>query len=396
MPRRLLSYYLDTFRGLPRNVWLVSLTLLVNRSGTMVLPFIALYLRERLGLPDSQAGWLIGTYGLGAICGSYLGGALSDRWGSVAVQVLSLVLTSVGFLMLMLPQRPVPLGMALFGLAVVADAYRPAAAAATAQACPPHLHPRAFALNRLAVNLGMSIGPVLGGFLAEYDFRWLFVLDAATCLIAAILTWMLLGNQLPRGRSQAERHTPDGGTRKVWHDLHAMVAIGLMFSCAVVFFQILSTYPVHLRRSYGMSTSAIGMLFAINTVIIVLTEMGLVRAVEHLSKPRILAWGCLFSCVGFGLIGFGSSVPWAIFSMVVLTIGEMLSSPIAMAYISSRADAANRGAYLGAFTLSYAAAFAVAPALGMWMYGHDETAVWWGGMLIGAVCFTGYRWLDRS
>ncbi len=395
MPRRLLAYYLDTYRGLPRNVWLISLTLLVNRSGTMVLPFIALYMKERLGLPEYQVGWLIGAYGLGAIAGSYLGGALSDRFGAIRVQVTSLLLTGCGFLLLMLAPSPTALGVALFLLAVVADAYRPAAAAATAQSCPAHLHPRAFALNRLAVNLGMSIGPVIGGFLAEYDFRWLFVLDGATCFAAAALTYVLLGKRLPAVEPEPERQTAQQGPTNVWRDFHAMVAIWLMFLSAVVFFQILSTYTVHLRTSYGLSTAAIGMLFAVNTIMIVVLEMGLVRAVEHLPKLRVLAWGCLFSCVGLGLIGFGSSVPWAVASMVVMTIGEMLSSPIAVAYISGRAVAANRGGYLGVFTLSLAAAFALAPVLGMWLYGSHQHVVWWGAILIGAVCFFGYRMLDR-
>ena len=170
---RLFRSYLDAFRGLPQAIWLVSLILLINRSGTMVLPFLALYCTKERSLTPSDAGILLAVYGVGGIVGSYFGGAWSNRFGPMRVQAGSLALTALGFVMLMFAETWSAMVGSLLFLSVSAESCRPASAAATAALCPPERHSRAFALNRLAINLGMTLGPALGGFLAEHDFQLL-------------------------------------------------------------------------------------------------------------------------------------------------------------------------------------------------------------------------------
>ncbi|MGE3966020.1 MAG: MFS transporter, partial [Planctomycetota bacterium] len=152
--------------GVPAGVWGLSAVILVNRAGTMVMPFLSLYLTQKLGLPKESAGIVIATYGAGAMVGVMLGGYLSDRIGPATVMLTSLVLSAVALLILGGLRTSGDIQVCLFLFAVVADMFRPANAAAIATACPARYQSRAFAVQRLAVNAGMTIGPAIGGYLA--------------------------------------------------------------------------------------------------------------------------------------------------------------------------------------------------------------------------------------
>jgi predicted MFS family arabinose efflux permease len=392
--RRLFQNYLDAFRGLPQAAWLISAILLINRSGTMVLPFWALYCTQERSLSPSDAGMLLAIYGVGGIVGSYLGGVWSSRFGPMYVQAGSLALTSVGFVMLMYAESWLAMVASLLFLSVSAESCRPASASATAALCPPEKHSRAFALNRLAINMGMTLGPTLGGFLAERDFQLLFIVDAATCFAAAVLATALAFRKSLKITLAAEREA-GAKAKGPWHDVPFLISVALLFLVALAFFQLMGTYTLYLREHYGMKESRIGLLFAVNTVVIVLTEMWLIQTVERLNKLKVMAWGSLLSCLGFGLIQFGGTFAFAIFSVLVWTLGEMLCSPVAAAYVSGRATDANRGTYLGIYTMTFAAAFVFAPALGTLIYERDPSLVWNGCTVLGVATFVGYWLLAR-
>jgi predicted MFS family arabinose efflux permease len=388
---RIFHNYVGAFRGLPKSVWLISFILLVNRSGTMVLPFWAIYCTKQRSLSPFDAGILLGIYGLGGIVGSYFGGTLSNRVGPLRVQAGSLALTAVGFVFLMFADTWHSMVASLLFLSVASESCRPASASATAALCPVEMHSRAFGLNRLAVNLGMTLGPTIGGLLAERDFRLLFVVDSATCMAAAVLATALVFQKSMK-IDVAKLREPSAGTTGPWRDVPFLIFIGLLFLVATTFFQLLGTYALFLRDHYDLKESAIGLVFAVNTVVIVLTEMWLIQSVEHYNKLKVMAWGSLFSCLGFGLIAYGNSFSFALLTVLVWTFGEMLSSPIATAYVCGRATEANRGTYLGIYTMTFAAAFVVAPVLGTWVYQRQPMLVWHGCTAIGIVSFTGY-WL---
>ena len=179
---RIVQAYREAYGGLPRAAWLLALLELVNRSGMMVLFFFTLYMTRKLGFTVVQAGSVMSAYGVGSMVGTYLGGRLCDRLGAYHVQKLSLGVSAVLLVVLQLPRSPWLLAVLMLALAAFSDALHPASAAATAQICTPELRPKGFALHRLAGNLGVSIGPVVGGYLALLDYKWLFWVDGLTSL----------------------------------------------------------------------------------------------------------------------------------------------------------------------------------------------------------------------
>jgi predicted MFS family arabinose efflux permease len=392
MFRAIAKSYREAFSGLPRPVWLLATASLVNRSGTMVLPFLALFLTERRGFTTGEAGQTLACYGLGGVAGTYLGGWLCDLFDARRVMAGSLVLTGAGFLVLGHVEARGTIFLTIFLLSLVGEAFRPANSAAIAAASPPTVRTKAFALYRLAINLGMTLGPALGGFLAARDYSWLFRVDGGTCVLAAGLLWVFFRGDL-RTVDREEVRAAAAAERSPWRDAPFMILAGLMFSLAVVSFQVPSTFPLTLRHLHRFSESQIGLALAVNTLIIVLFEMVLVHRLGTRDPLKVVAVGSFLFCLGLGLLPLGSGFAYVAFTVFVWTVGEMLTFPVLAGVVANRAGEANRGRYMATFTLSFEGAFVIAPLAGTWIYQRfSPRALWYGCGAMGFLLLAGY-WL---
>ncbi len=230
-------------RGLPADVWIVAATTLVNRAGVMALPFLVLYLTEYLHVSPSLAGLAISTYGVGGMITAPLAGRVVDRLGSFAVMRASLALSGVVMLVFPLARSVWLLFVLTFLWSFVADATRPATMAALTSSASPERRKAAVAVNRLAVNLGMSIGPAIGGFLAQKSFPLLFIVDGTTSLAAAVLLSALLWWRGRSDRPERAMDAPDAATRVagagsvVWRDRAALALFASSLLLNTVFTQ---------------------------------------------------------------------------------------------------------------------------------------------------------------
>jgi predicted MFS family arabinose efflux permease len=396
MLRALAAAYRDAFSGLPRPVWLISVATLVNRSGTMVLPFFALFLTSERGFSTTQAGQTLAMYGIGGVVGSYLGGWLSDLVPPRRVMEASLALTGVGFLVLGYLEARWAILFMMLVLSLVGEAFRPACSAALAAEVGPGERTRAFALQRLAINMGMSLGPAVGGFLASRDYGWLFRVDGATCLLAALFLWAAFRGEPPVVRPVAA--TAGGaGDRSPWRDAPFLMAMFLLFLLATVIFQLVSTYPLTLRDLYGFGELRIGLVLAINTVIIVLVEMVLIHRLQRKNPLRLTAVGSFLLCLGFGLLPFGvaGGFTYVAFTVAIWTMGEMVTLPVMAGVVANRAGETSRGRYMALFTVAFEGAFVTSPLIGTWVYQAYGPHVLWAGCIgVGVVLLGGFWWLS--
>jgi predicted MFS family arabinose efflux permease len=392
MLRAVAANYRDAFSGLPRSVWLISAATLVNRSGTMVLPFLALFLIGHRGFSTTEAGKMLAMYGIGGIGGSYLGGWLSDLFSPRRVMEASLVLTGVGFILLGQAEARWAIFLMIVLLSLVSEAFRPACSAALATEAGPGERVKALALNRLAINMGMSLGPAVGGFLAARDYGWLFRVDGVTCILAALFLWASFRKEAPPVRPPA---SGDGGRgdRSPWRDGPFLAAMFLLFLLATVTFQLISTYALTLRDLYGFEESRIGLVLAINTVIIVLFEMVLIHRVQRRNPLRLVAVGSFLLCLGFGLLPFGVAGGFAYVAatVVIWTVGEMVTHPVMAGVVANRAGEKNLGRYMALFTVAFEGALVTAPLIGTWVYqAFGPYVLWVGCMGIGVVLLAGF------
>lgn len=382
-----------TYSGLPRTAWLLALANAVNRSGSMVLAFLALYLVEERGYLADEAGRLQSLYGVAAIGGSWLGGALSDRIGSKRVQVSSLLLGACCFLLLAVVRGTVGIAIGLVLLGVVSEALRPANLTAMSLIGDESLRPRVIALNRLAVNFGVTFGWLIGGWLASIGYVWIFVVDAATSIAAAVVVSRIDIPLVLRPPGLRPPLLPI----KPLRDTKFAFGLLLFLVFATVLFQMESTFPIYMRNDYQLDKMQIATLFAVNTIMIVALEMMLVKKLERRSPLPLVSIGVLLLCLALGILPLGSSYGFAVGCIVILTFGEMLWSPFATTWVASRSSSSERGQYMGCFLLMFATAYAIAPATGTWLYqeyGHDTP--WWCVLAIGPLLALGFIALHRS
>lgn len=398
MIQRLFRRYQAAFSGVPRNVWLIALILLVSRSGTMVLPFLAIYCRQELGLEPRAIGFLLSAYGVGSVLAGLLGGKVTQWIGSIPTQIISLTLAIPGFLLVGFAKDFTWLLISLFYLSWGVEMMRPACATATVEFCDdPSQHTKAFAVNRLAVNLGMTLGPAVGGFLALIDYQLLFYVNACSTLGALLLTWWCFGwtRSTNAQRGDSPKVQKPSRNASPYYDKKFLIFCALTSLAACVLFQFLGVYPLYLKEQYHFQEYQIGLLFAVNTIVIVLFEMVVVSVTSKLPLLRTYAWGQLISCVGFGILplaagfDFGVTAAFAVFSMLVLTLGEMLTSPLGPSYAASRASPETRGGYMGLYVTSFSVAVLVAPLIGMWLYAQHPDWVWYASLVVGALVFLG-------
>lgn len=370
MVRRILHTYRDAYSGLPRMAWILSLVELVNRSGTMVIFFLGIYVTQKLGYSVIQAGYVLGAWGAGSLAGAYLGGWLCDRIGTHVVQKLSLLLTGILFVGLSFVHAYLPLMALVFVTGLVSDALHPANGTAMARACPPELRVKGFALNRLAANLGVTVGPVVGGYLAMTDYRLLFWVDGATCLLAAGVLWSLLpGSTAPSAGAAA---AGDHGISP-WRDRIFLAMVGLMLGLGMIFAQLFSTFPLYLRDVYGFPENRIGYAIAVNTVLITFCEMILLHRLARIPPGRLIAAGALFFGLGFGMMPLGRGMAYAALTVAVWTVGEMVALPTLAGMVANRAGESHQGRYMAVFSLSFTLSSIVGPVAGTAVYDR------WGG-----------------
>lgn len=394
MFRAAISRYRTAFAGLPREVWWLAIVLFVNRSGAMVLAFLTLYLTQKLGMSDALAGRMVSVYGIGAVCGAYLGGRMSERFGAIRFQTVCMFLAGPGLMLLTLWSDWRAMAANLFFVSLIAEAVRPANAAAVTQLTTPTNRMRAFALQRLAANFGFSFGPAIGGVLAAVDFKWLFFVDGFTTLLAGVALVAIF--RIQRIKRAVETESSAVAAASPLRDRLFLGFLLLMLANSIVFFQFGSTYPLFLRDHFELNTTWIGLMFAVNTTVIVAFEMLLIDAIKDWPLLRTIGWGCLLSCVGFGMLPFGNSGLYAVAAMLVLTMGEMLSLALSTGFVANRSRDGGEASYMGWYMVMLATATVVGPAIGSAIYQVNPNAVWYASLVVGLAVLAGFQWLARG
>lgn len=374
-------------RGLPADVWIVFATTLVNRAGTMALPFLVLYLTSYLHISAPLAGLAISAYGVGGLVTAPMAGRLADRVGPFVVLRASLAATGVLLLIIPLVKSfAVVIGLT-FVWAVIADAARPATMSAIADTTGPEQRKAAIAVNRLGVNLGMSVGPALGGFLAQVSFPLLFVVDGVTSLAAAAVLSTLLWRRRRSTGAMLTRHEPaprgaaSAPASSVWRDRPAMIFFATAFLLNVVFTQPEGAMPLTIVRDLHFPESFFGTLFVLNTAIIIAIEVPLNIAMAHWNLRRALASAIVLVAVGFGALAVAKSAIAIAATVVVWTFGEMIFFPTSTAYVAELAPPGRTGEYMGAFGSTFSLAMIVGPWMGVALLDRVGTPMTWTFML---------------
>ncbi|MBE1486739.1 MDR family MFS transporter [Plantactinospora soyae] len=391
--RTVRDWFQDTAGGLPRTFWYLWTGTLINRVGSFVIIFLAIYLTEVRGFDELQAGLVLGLWGAGGAAGTLTGGVLADRWGRRP----TLLTAHLGAATMMLALGfardlwMVALGALLLGM--FAEAARPAFSAMMIDVVPERDRLRAFTLNYWAINLGFACAAALAGLAAEAGYLLLFVVDAATTLATAAVIFLKVGEtrSVRAGRHpQARPETPlaaphRGGLRTALTDRVFIGFVGLNILLALVFMQHVSMLPIAMSQD-GLSPSTFGAVIAVNGVLIVAGQLFVPRLIRGRSRSHVLALAALIVGVGFGLTAFADAAWFYALTVIVWTLGEMLNSPSNSTLIAELSPSALRGRYQGVFSLSWSVATFAAPISGGFVRERlGDSALWFGCAAIAGV-----------
>lgn len=381
---------------LPRTVHVLCLGILINRAGTLLVPFLTLYLQSRLGLGIETATRVMGAYGAGALVAAVAGGHLADRFGRKRVMVGSLAGGAAILSVFPLLQSSWQVAAGLFVFAMIGEMYRPATQAMIADLVEPSRRPAAYALLYVAVNLGFAIAPVIGGLLASASFRWLCWVDALTNGAYAVLLAAMVRETRP-GAAADPSADPAAGGGEPPHEhvglgaaLRAISRDGTMLAfCAGIvlvglsFMQIASTFPLYLGQ-LGIGAKQYGRIIAVNGLMITLLQLPFAALVSRWRRDLVMIASGVVLGVGFFLNAFART-PWQFTAVVVVwTLGEMLNAVFAPTIVSELAPPSMRGRYMGVFTMCFSsAAMFGAPLGGLVLARGGGLALWSAVLLLG-------------
>lgn len=394
--KTLFTNYLNTFRGLSREVWWLALITLINRAGTMVIPFLSLYLNNDLGFSFTNIAWILSVFGLGAVAGSWIGGKLADTFGFYRVMVLSLFLTGILFILLQYLTTLIGFCIGIFLVMLVADSFRPAMFVAMSAYSKPENKTRSVTLIRLAINLGFSAGPAVGGIIiTTIGYSGLFWIDGITCILATILLMNVLHPKKSKELDEVINDNPKRITKDkpFWLFFVAMALFG------IIFLQYFSTIPLYYNNVHSLSELEIGLLMGMNGLIIFLLEMPLIKWLENstYTKAGLMIFGALLVGGSFIVLIMTKWVGILVFGMLLMTIGEMIVFPFSNAFAMERGKRGKLGEYMAMYTIAFSLSHVFGHNAGMQMinkFGYDVT--WIATAILSLICVIILIFLKRS
>jgi len=383
--KTLFKNYTDTFRGLSKEVWWLALITLINRAGTMVIPFLTLYLTEDLKFTPSNVGWIMSAFGLGSVVGTWIGGKLTDIIGYYKVMVRSLLSTGIMFIALQFLDTFSSLCIGIFLVMVVADTFRPAMFVAMSVYSKPENKTRSVTLIRLAINLGFSAGPAIGGLIiTTMGYSGLFWVDGITCILATFLLIKVLNPRVAKPIDDKIVKNPIS----VFKDKPFWIFFVAMLIFGIIFLQYFSTMPLYYKDIHNLSELEIGLLLGLNGFFIFVLEMPLIKWLEtsRFTKVGLMLFGLLLTVLSFYVLNLTNWIGILLIGMLFMTVGEMIAFPFSNAFAMDRAKKGKQGQYLSMYVMAFSIAHVFGHNAGLRLvdsFGYNNT--WYIMMGLGLI-----------
>jgi predicted MFS family arabinose efflux permease len=363
----------------------------------MVIVFMTVYATKKLHFSVEQAGVVMAMFGLGSLFGVLISGKLTDKIGYYKIMVGSLFSGGLLFIALAQLTQFYPIAMCTFLVSLFGEAFRPANMAAIAKYSKPENFTRSLSLNRLAVNLGFSVGPAVGGFLAQSNYQLLFYADGFTCIAAALIVAYFVKQTQDNNVSQTKNGTQQENISP-FKDVPYLFFTFLGILYATAFFQMFSTMPLYYKDVHHLSEQKIGLLMAFNGISVAAIEMVLIYKIENKLKPlQFVMLGAILLMLNYAVLLFASNFLWLLFSMFLITVSEMLAMPFMTTFMINRAGPQKKGSYASVYSMTWSIAQIISPIIATQTIakaGHNT--LWIIFICFGALVTLGMYQLHKS
>jgi MFS family permease len=399
MIQNIAATYKESFSGLSRKTWTLSIVMFINRCSSMAVPFMSLYMTQYLHRPMSDAGLIIALFGAGSLAGASVGGKLTDVIGFSAVQIYSAILGGVFFILYSTITHFELLCFFTLLISFFSEAFKPANYAAIAVYAAEGTLTRSYSLNRLANNMGFAVGSGIGGMIASFSYPMLFIVDGGVSVLAGIAIFFMLPAVKIKAKTVAEkiRHA---AVTKPWKDKLFVRFLLLNVLLTICFFLLFRVVPIFYKEVWHIDEFWIGMILGSNGLIIALFEMVMISKIENKKSPiQYIVMGVLMIAVAYGILLLPGIIPVvaAVMVTITFTIGEMLALPFINTFVMSRTTDHNRGQYAAGYAMSWSVSQVVGPSAGFYLaelYGYNW--LWIGLILLLLLCAWGFKLLGRN
>ncbi len=389
----------STFNEYPGQFWILVLGTFIDRlGGALLFPFFTLYLTSKFGIGMTQVGVIFGMFAISSFIGNMIGGALTDRIGRKFMLLFGLVMSALSSLLMGVIDVLLLFYFVTLVVGILSDVGMPAQQALVADLLPEKQRAEGYGILRITVNLAVVIGPVIGGFLATKSYMLLFVSDAVTSLITAGIVYFALKEtrKAPaEGEPQESMAQTFQGYLDVLRDAAFVWFLGASALMVLVYMQMNTTLAVYLRDEHGVTTQGFGYILSLNAAMVVLFQFPITRRINKYRPLMVMTVGTLLYAAGFVIYGFVSLYFFFLVAMVIITIGEMMVSPVSQSIVAGMAPEDMRGRYMAVYGFSWLIPIAVGPLLaGLVMDNSNPDYVWYLAGIVGLLAAAGFYWLE--
>lgn len=387
--------------------WLILAAGLISSiGGSMVWPFLTIYVRQRLGVPLTDVALLLTANSLAGLAATSLAGPAVDRFGRKWLMVAGLTAGGVSMVAMAFSDS----FLAILATITIGGLFGPlqgvGGSAMVADLVPEDRRADAYALLRTAHNLGVAIGPSIGGFLAAASYQIAFGVAATTSIIAAALLAVKARETMPRRPTAAQAGdaggtatgpSDDAGYGPVLADRPFLAFVGVLTLTCMVAAIMMVLLPVYAKEGFGVPESQYGFIMATNAAMVVLFQYVTTRISARFAPLAVMAVGAMMYGLGAGSVALGNGFLPFLGSMAVLTVGELLISPTSTTLAARLAPANMRGRYMGVMSLAWGAGFGLGPvAAGMLNDRVAPVAMWQFTLWLGLASAAGFVALGRA
>jgi MFS family permease len=381
----------------PRQFWLMFFGMLLSTVGaSMLWPFLILYVSEKLDIPLATAGGLTTLNAtVGILASFFIGGPITDRAGRKGVMVVSLITNGLAYLVMSRADSLPAFAILMSITGAVNPLYRVGGDAMMADLIPPDQRADAYALLRLSNNVGVAIGPAVGGVLIAASYSIAFYCAAAGMITYGLILTLFARETLPAGASLT-RVESLGGYAKIARDHRFMPFVGaltLTQMCATLMWVLMAVYA---KQQYRVPENLYGLIPTTNALMVVFFQVVVTQVTKQHPPLKMLTVGALFYAAGVGSVSLARGFWGFWLSMVIMTIGELIVMPTSSTYAAGLAPADMRGRYMSIYGLTWPAAMGIAPVTGGYLgdtFGPVTT--WYGGLVAGLLSMVWFNALHR-
>ena len=391
-----------TYQRFPRPFWVLMFVTFVDMlGGALIFPFFALFITQKFNVGMTQVGTMFLVWALtSSVIGNTLGGAMADKFGRKTNMIIGLVASAISALLMLVIGDFNWFFLAIGVVGIFQDIAGPARNAMIADLVPEDMRTDAYGMHRIVFNMSATIGPLIGGLVASRSFSGLFIADVVISVAVAIFVYFKMPETKPQSVSTEHAHSEIslGQTFKgYWEVLKDKLFMAFGFITllqTLVYIQMNSTLSVYLRNVHGLGIDKFGYMLSLNAFMVVTMQMTFTRLVSKRAPMLVSALGTLLYAIGFGMFGLVSSYGWFITAMVIITIGEMIVSPVQQSLVADFAPENMRGRYMAIYGFVWIIPWAIGPlGAGLIMDNFDPRLIWVVAFGIGMISMLGYLWL---